>query len=57
MNFDILIIGAGISGTMLARELSRYKLKIAVVDKENDVANGATMANSAIVHTGYDPED
>ena len=34
MNFDILIIGAGISGTMLARELSRYKLKIAVVDKE-----------------------
>ena len=57
MNFDILIIGAGISGTMLARELSRYKLKIAVVDKENDIANGATMANSAIVHTGYDPED
>ena len=42
---------------MLARELSRYKLKIAVVDKENDIANGATMANSAIVHTGYDPED
>lgn len=57
MLFDVIIIGAGICGSMLARELSRYKLKIAVLDKENDIANGATMANSAIVHTGYDPED
>lgn len=57
MLFDVIIIGAGICGSMLARELSRYKLKIAVFDKENDIANGATMANSAIVHTGYDPED
>ena len=36
MLYDILIIGAGISGSMLARELSRYKLKVAVLDKEND---------------------
>ena len=57
MLYDILIIGAGITGSMLARELSRYELKVAVLDKENDIANGATMANSAIVHTGYDPVD
>ena len=57
MLYDIVIIGAGITGSMLARELSRYELKIAVLDKENDIANGATMANSAIVHTGYDPVD
>lgn len=55
--YDIVIIGAGITGTMLARNLSQYKLKIALLDKENDVADCATMANSAIVHTGYDPED
>lgn len=57
MKYDIVIIGAGITGTMLARKLSMYNLRIAVVDKENDIANGATMANSAIVHTGYDPEE
>lgn len=55
--YDITIIGAGISGCMLAKDLARYKLKVALLDKENDIANGATMANSAIVHTGYDPED
>lgn len=55
--YDIVIIGAGITGTLLARELSRYELSIALIDKENDIADGATMANSAIVHTGYDPED
>ena len=48
MLYDIVIIGAGITGSMLARELSRYELKVAVLDKENDIANGATMANSAI---------
>lgn len=57
MLYDIVIIGAGITGSMLARELSKYELKVAVLDKENDIANGATMANSAIVHTGYDPVD
>lgn len=57
MLYDVVIIGAGISGTMLARELSRYRLHVAVLDKENDIANETTMANSAIVHTGYDPDD
>lgn len=54
--YDVVIIGAGITGTVLARDLSMYHLRIAVIDKENDIADGATMANSAIVHTGYDPE-
>ena len=54
--YDVVIIGAGITGTVLARDLSAYHLKIAVVEKENDIADGATMANSAIVHTGYDPK-
>lgn len=57
MMYDIVIIGAGITGAMLARDLSRYCLKTVVLDRENDVADGTTMANSAIVHTGYDPED
>ncbi|MCR1897567.1 FAD-dependent oxidoreductase [Irregularibacter muris] len=54
--YDVVIIGAGIVGTAIARELSRYKTKVIVLDKEQDVANGTTMANSAIVHSGYDPK-
>jgi len=53
---DIVIIGAGIAGTYVARELARYKLEIVLIDKENDVANETTMANSAIIHAGYDAE-
>ncbi len=55
--YDVMIIGAGIIGSFIARDLSRYNLKICLLDKENDVANATTMANSAIVHTGYDPEE
>ena len=54
---DIVIIGGGITGTMIARALSKYDLRTVLVEKENDIADGATMANSAIVHVGYDPED
>ncbi len=54
--YDILIIGAGITGTFLARDLARYDLRIALVDKEDDIACGATMANSAIIHSGHDPK-
>lgn len=54
--YDITIIGAGIAGTFVARELSKYDLKVLLIDKENDVANGTTKANSAIVHAGYDAE-
>lgn len=55
--FDVLIIGAGITGCFLAHELSEYELKTAVLERENDVACGSTMANSAIIHAGNDPED
>lgn len=52
--YDIIVIGAGVAGTYIARELARFKLKVLLLDKENDVANETTMANSAIIHAGYD---
>jgi len=52
---DIIIIGAGISGATIAKELSKYKLKTIILEKEFDVATEATMANSAIIHSGHDP--
>jgi len=53
---DVIIIGSGIVGTSIARELSRYNLDVLVLERNNDVSNETTMANSAIVHSGYDPE-
>lgn len=53
--YDVLVIGAGITGGCVLHELSKYQLNIAVIDKENDAAEGTTKANSAIVHAGYDP--
>ena len=53
---DIIIIGAGVSGSAIARELSRYKAKILVLEKEEDVCCGTSKANSAIVHGGFDAE-
>ena len=55
MTYDVLIIGAGVTGAMIARNLSKYDLKVALIDKENDVGNLTSNANSAIVHSGYDP--
>ncbi len=52
--YDIIIIGAGVSGCAAARELSRYQANICVVDKEEDVCAGTSKANSAIVHAGFD---
>lgn len=52
--YDVAVVGAGIIGTFIARELSRYDLEIVLIDKETDIANGTTKANSAIVHAGYD---
>lgn len=53
--YDVLIIGAGVIGGLIARELSKFALNILIVDKANDVCNGTSAANSAIVHAGYDP--
>ena len=54
--YDVAIIGGGVIGSMLARQLSRYNLKICILEKENDIAMGASKANSGIVHGGFDPE-
>ena len=56
MIYDVVIVGAGVIGSMIARELSRYKLHICMLEKENDVACAASHANSGIIHGGYDPE-
>ena len=53
-NYDVAIIGAGVTGCAVARHLSRFRLKIALIDAAEDVAMGASRANSAIVHAGYD---
>jgi glycerol-3-phosphate dehydrogenase len=53
---DVAIVGAGVIGTLVARELSRFKLEVALLDSSNDVANGSTKANSGIIHAGYDAE-
>ena len=55
MIYDVVIVGAGVIGGMLARELSKYKLSVCILEKENDVAMGQSRANSGIVHGGYDP--
>lgn len=52
--YDIAIIGAGVIGCSIARELSKFNLKTIVIEKEADVASGTTKANSAIVHAGFD---
>ena len=51
---DIVIIGAGVSGCAIAREISRYKADVLVLEREEDVCCGTSKANSAIVHAGYD---
>ncbi|MBO6242822.1 MAG: NAD(P)/FAD-dependent oxidoreductase [Butyrivibrio sp.] len=55
--FDVLIIGAGVSGSAIAREVSRYKLTACVLEKCEDVCEGTSKANSAIVHAGFDAEE
>ncbi len=55
--FDVIVIGCGVTGAACAMELSKYKLKVGILEKENDVATGATKANSAIIHAGYDPKE
>lgn len=52
---DVVIVGAGVAGAATARELARWRLSVTVLEAGNDVACGATRANSGIVHAGYDP--
>ncbi|MFW5712737.1 MAG: NAD(P)/FAD-dependent oxidoreductase [Spirochaetota bacterium] len=51
--FDVTIIGGGVIGSAIARELSKYKLKAALIDKEGDVAEGISKANSGVMHAGF----
>lgn len=52
---DVVVVGAGVAGCAVARELVRWQLSVTVLEAGNDVACGATRANSGIVHAGYDP--
>mgnify|MGYP002421635328 FL=1 len=52
--YDIIIIGAGVTGCAVARYLSRYEGRMLVLEKAEDVCCGTSKANSAIVHAGYD---
>jgi glycerol-3-phosphate dehydrogenase len=54
-HFDVIIIGAGVVGSLVARELSRYRLEILLIDKEPDVGSVTSAANTAIIHAGYNP--
>ena len=54
--FDVLIIGGGVTGGMILRELAKYRIRACILEKENDVSCGASKANSGIIHGGFDPE-
>lgn len=54
MKYDVAVIGGGVVGALISRELSKYDIKVALLEKCNDVAMGTTKANSAIVHGGFD---
>jgi glycerol-3-phosphate dehydrogenase len=53
--YDIIIIGGGVAGCMTARYLSRYQLKILLIEKEEDIGSVTSAANTALIHPGYDP--
>ena len=55
--FEFAVIGAGVVGGMVARELTKYTNSVCILEKGSDVALGATRANSAIVHAGYDAKE
>ena len=54
MQYDVVVIGAGVVGALISLELSKKDIRVAILDKCNDVAMGTTKANSAIVHGGFD---
>ncbi|WP_135458846.1 NAD(P)/FAD-dependent oxidoreductase [Mycobacterium sp. DL99] len=52
--FDVVVIGAGIVGSAIARELSGHQLSVALLESRDDVGDGTSKANTAILHTGFD---
>lgn len=54
--YDVIIIGAGVIGSATAYYLSQYNISVLVLEKSNDVSNGTSKANTAIIHAGYDPK-
>ena len=54
--YDVIIIGGGVTGCAAAAELAKYQLDVCLVEKESDVCEGTSKANSAIVHAGFDAE-
>ena len=54
--YDVIVIGGGVVGCAIARELSRYRLKLCLLERAEDVCTGTSKANSAIVHAGFDAE-
>lgn len=55
--FDVAVIGAGVVGAMVSREMTRFTKSVAIIEKESDVAMGASCANSAIIHAGFDAKE
>ena len=55
--FDIVVVGAGVVGALIARTLSAYRLDVCIVEAKQDVAMAASSANSAIVHAGFDAKE
>lgn len=55
--YDVAIIGGGVVGCLIARELSKYKINLVLLEKEADIASGTSKGNSAIVHAGFDAEE
>ena len=56
MQYDVAVIGAGVVGAMITRELSKLDMNLVLLEKAGDVAMGSSKANSAIVHAGFDAE-
>ena len=56
MCYDVAVIGGGVIGSFIARELMRWRLQVCILEKASDLAYGSSGANSGIVHGGFDPE-
>ena len=54
MSWDVAIIGGGVVGTAIARELAGYQVRCVLLEADGDVGTGTTKANTAILHTGFD---